>query len=73
MNKLVLILLCLSVFFGLFSVWSAINPSFFTMGKFVETEEDRELLLKGIGIAILAAIGCVLLSFYLVKWAESHE
>jgi uncharacterized membrane protein YsdA (DUF1294 family) len=56
-------LFLISVVFGVFGVWSAVNPSFFTIRKFAETPEDKRLIAQGV---ILAAV--IIAVTIIVNW-----
>lgn len=36
-----------------FGIWSAVNPSYFTIRKFGVSEEDRKLVIQGFAIGAL--------------------
>jgi hypothetical protein len=56
----------ITVIFGAFEVWSAVNPSFFTIKKFGVTASDKALIETGFLIAVTIIIIVSVGSFALV-------
>jgi uncharacterized Tic20 family protein len=67
MEKTILALLTITVIFGAFSVWSAFNPSYFTIRKFGETDTDWQLITTGIILAIVVIVVISWASFRIVE------
>jgi hypothetical protein len=67
LDNSVLALLIITVIFGTFSVWSAFNPSYFTIKKFTENENDWKLITTGIVLAIAVMIMVTVASFVIVE------
>ncbi len=58
MEKTLLVIATTAAVFGVFGVWSAFNPSYFTIKKFGVTAEDQKLIQTG----MLMAVGAILIT-----------
>jgi hypothetical protein len=56
LNRSTYALLVTTTIFGVFGVWSAFNPSWFTIKKFGVTPEDMETIKTGMLMAAAAIV-----------------
>lgn len=66
-EKIVLSLLLITVIFGAFEIWSALNPSYFTIKKFGVTTADQALISTGMLMAVVIIIVVSVSSFLIVE------